>query len=544
MSNARLTTLKATLAANALQRRTLDGREYAVAPVVALVAGVVNGELITADELAAFVAAWDGRPVPLRHPVDAGGNPISANSPSVIEGQVVGQVFNMAMDGQRLVGEMWIDVEKCERLGGDALATLRRLEAGEVVEVSTGYFCEVDPTPGVLRGQAYSGIQRNLRPDHLALLPDQVGACSVAAGCGANRTNQLRTNADLDFSQSIMVAFYLRPDDAVALALASEALLDGSEVLPASDLHITLAYLGEIPDAEIEFNRAAELLANYAGDRVVVPAEVSGYGRFAGAEGDMDAVFALIDSEALHQFRFWLADYLEWDLGADVSRRWGFIPHVTLGYVPSAAAVELPAMANRLNITLDRLALSWGDLTIEFSLQGAVRDAEPVTANRCSCSGGIMNEQEKKTKATKVTVANEEGAQTADETQAVVDGAANATQSTLPAELVELAEAVREFGGVDALMAAVKDVKANSDRQRAQIINRLAANSRCAFGKTDLEAMSLDSLAKLEASIMPATQSYVGRNGAALAANAGDELRPYKGVAAATQAAAAQGAKQ
>ena len=75
----------------------MDGRDYAVVPIVALVAGVVNGELVTADELSAFVAAWNGRPVPLRHPQDANG-PISANSPSVIEGSVVGQVFKMAME--------------------------------------------------------------------------------------------------------------------------------------------------------------------------------------------------------------------------------------------------------------------------------------------------------------------------------------------------------------------------------------------------------------------------------------------------------------
>lgn len=113
----------------------------------------------------------------------------------------------------------------------------------------------------------------------------------------------------------------------------------------------------------------------------------------------------------------------------------------------------------------------------------------------------------------------------------------------LPAELTELTAALREFGGVAALMDAVKGIKANTDRQKAQIVNRLAVNSRCAFSKADLEAMSLDSLAKLEASITPAAQSYVGRNGAALTANATEELRPYKGVAAA-QAAAAQGAKQ
>jgi 2'-5' RNA ligase len=531
---------KATLSANKLIRTTMDGRDYAVVPIVALVAGVVNGELVTADELSAFVAAWNGRPVPLRHPQDASG-PISANSPSVIEGCVVGQVFKMAMDGDRLRGEMWLDVAKCERLGGDALTTLQRLEQGEVVEVSTAYFCDIEQAAGEFKGQAYTGIQRNLRPDHVALLPDEIGACSVAKGCGAGRTNRLRANADPDFSQSIMVAFYLRPDDAAALALAADALPAGSEAQPASDMHITLAYLGEIQDAEIEFNRVAELLANYAGDRVVVPAEISGYGRFAGAEGDMDAVFALVDSEALHQFRFWLADYLEWDLGADVSRRWGFIPHVTLGYVPSGAAVELPPMAARQSITLDRLALSWGELTIEFSLQGAVRDAESVIANRCSCSGGNMNEQEKKAKATKAAdpalAANEEGAQDVAQ-QAVVEGAAELALPELPAELTELAAALREFGGVGALMDAVRGIKANSDRQKAQIVGRLAANNRCAFSKAELEAMGLDSLVKLEASIAPVGQTYVGRNGANVAANMDGGLRAYKG--AAKQADAAQ----
>jgi len=358
---AKFTTLNAvTLATNGLQRRALDGREHAVAPVVALVAGVVNGELITAEELSAFAQAWDGRPVPLRHPLANDGTPISANSPGVIEGQVVGQIFNMRADGDRLVGEMWLDVAKCERLGGDALATLRRLEAGEVVEVSTGYFCEIEQTPGVFNGQEYTGIQRNLRPDHVALLPDEIGACSVADGCGAGRFN---------------------------------------------------------------------------------------------------------------------------------------------------------------------------------STSGA--------AAPCRCRDSISSREDgmSEQKQEKV-VANDDGqTETPVEPVAAVATETNATPE-LPAELTELAAALREFGGVNALMDAVRGIKANSDRQKAQIVGRLAANSRCAFSKAELEAMGLDSLVKLEASIAPAAQNYVGRNGAALAANVGDELRPYKGVAAAAQAAAAQATKQ
>lgn len=147
-----------------------------------------------------------------------------------------------------------------------------------------------------------------------------------------------------------------------------------------------------------------------------------------------------------------------------------------------------------------------------------------------------MNEQEKQqakmTKAGGGMAANEEEA--AIETRQVEERAGEgAPGSTAPAavpdELRQLAEAVRAFGGVGALMEAVQGIKANNDRQKAQSVARLAANSRCAFSASDLEAMSLEQLAKLEASLTPVmANSYVGRNGAAMAANVGEELRPAR----------------
>lgn len=533
----RLTIHTAQMIANRAERRTLDGRPHLVAPIVALVAGVINGELVTVEELSAFAEAWNGRPTPLRHPQDGAGRFVSANSPEVIEASVIGQVFAMHVEGDRLRGEMWLDVEKCERLGGDALAALNRLQRGEVLEVSTAYFCDVEAVEGVFNGEAYTAIQRNLRPDHVALLPDEIGACSIADGCGAGRANQLRGNAALDFSQSVMVAFYLRAEDAQELALATDAL-PGASVLAGNELHITLAYLGEIEEAEIEFARVAQLLGQLAAQQPIVPAQVAGAARFTAAEGDLDAVIALVDSEDLQRFRFWLVDALEWEVDADVSRRWAYIPHVTLAYAPTGDAVTLPAMPRR-SLMLDRLALSWGDQTVEFPLLGEVRASEPtpVAVVNCSCSGGTMNEQEKKqAKAEKSGVqANEEGA-----ASDVIELVGEIEVPALPAELTELAEALREFGGVSALMEAVKGIKANGDRQRAQIVGRLAANSRCAFERADLEAMTLDQLAKLEASITP-TANYAGRGGATLATNVGDELRvakPPKRAQAAQQAVA------
>lgn len=48
---------------------------------------------------------------------------------------------------------------------------VQKAESGELVELSCGYECDFDPTPGVYQGQAYDGIQRNISYNHLALLP-------------------------------------------------------------------------------------------------------------------------------------------------------------------------------------------------------------------------------------------------------------------------------------------------------------------------------------------------------------------------------------
>jgi hypothetical protein len=61
---------------------------------------------------------------------------------------------------------------------------LKSLEKNESIELSTGLSTDTEPSQGVHNGVAYSGIAKNYRPDHLAILPDMVGACSIKDGCG------------------------------------------------------------------------------------------------------------------------------------------------------------------------------------------------------------------------------------------------------------------------------------------------------------------------------------------------------------------------
>ena len=188
MSETQFVTLKAEIAANSARLERMFGRDFMVAPVVAVKAGVLNGQLLPAEEISAFYQAWNGRPLVMRHPTDASGEYLSANSPRVLEAHQLGQLFGVEAKNDRLTGEAWFDVDLSGKSqdGQNVLATLRN---GGVVEVSTAYWCVIEAGQGVANGVPYDGIQRAIRPDHLAILPDELGACSVEDGCGVGRAN-------------------------------------------------------------------------------------------------------------------------------------------------------------------------------------------------------------------------------------------------------------------------------------------------------------------------------------------------------------------
>lgn len=173
-----------------VRRETHDGVGYLIAPVVAVRAGVLNGEWLPAEEIAKSVEAWNNVPLPISHPRE-NGVPISVNRADLLAA-CVGTFRNshLTFDKQGLQGELWLDVAKARMQGGDALVALTRIENGEMLEVSTAYESEVQPTSGTLNGTPYHGIQRTIRPDHLALLTNEKGACSVEHGCGAPRVNE------------------------------------------------------------------------------------------------------------------------------------------------------------------------------------------------------------------------------------------------------------------------------------------------------------------------------------------------------------------
>lgn len=179
-------TLRGNLSSVNARYEKLDGRNHMVVPVILAKAGVVmNGSLTVLDEFEPF--AWNGRPVTVGHP-EENGEFHTASAPDIVPNWVVGQLFNAEVEGDALKAEAWIDIEKAKRVRPGLLGMIAK---GEPLDVSTGFFADDEEATGVSDGREYTVISRNWRPDHLALLPDEEGACNWADGCGV-RSNSNR----------------------------------------------------------------------------------------------------------------------------------------------------------------------------------------------------------------------------------------------------------------------------------------------------------------------------------------------------------------
>ncbi len=179
----------------AIRSDTFMGDEHMVVPVVALVEGVLHPsnssapELALASEFGRHPEGWNGRPIVLDHP-SINGLKVSANQPKVLQEESFGSLFNTQLDGTKLKSEIWINLARVEELGDDVKNAIEALQSGELTEISTGLFVDVEQRKGTFNGKAFEGIWRNVTPDHLAILPaGVVGACSVEGGCGAPRLN-------------------------------------------------------------------------------------------------------------------------------------------------------------------------------------------------------------------------------------------------------------------------------------------------------------------------------------------------------------------
>jgi len=163
---------------------TLEGREHIVVPMVILTEGVHSGSggpvYYPKDELSKTPEIWNHKPVVVYHPM-MNGQGISACQPDVLNNRKVGIMLNTKFEDGKLKSEAWIEKVRANAVDERIMTAI---ETKEMMEVSTGLFMDNEDTTGKWQSEEYKGVARNYKPDHLALLPDQIGACSISDGAG------------------------------------------------------------------------------------------------------------------------------------------------------------------------------------------------------------------------------------------------------------------------------------------------------------------------------------------------------------------------
>ena len=149
-------------------------------------------ELVSRQMIFNFAQKWNDIPVVVYHTWD------SAKELETIEASLVGRVYKPEIlqneddydEPIRLLVELHIDEAQLlkQKKGKE---TLDRILRGEMIEVSTGYYMtQFLQQRGKFNDKDFGGIQEDADPDHLAILPDQIGAYSILMGGGLNRMNQ------------------------------------------------------------------------------------------------------------------------------------------------------------------------------------------------------------------------------------------------------------------------------------------------------------------------------------------------------------------
>jgi hypothetical protein len=144
-----------------------------------------------------------GAPVTDLHPAEKGND--SFLTPANAKQHIVGITESIERDGPYLKGSLIIFHE-------DAI---QAIESGERKEISLGYKCRLDPTPGYINGEAYDAIQRDIIINHVAIGPKGWGR--AGADCS------IRTDSQTQLQEKLPMTEIMR-FDGVEIALTRDSI--------------------------------------------------------------------------------------------------------------------------------------------------------------------------------------------------------------------------------------------------------------------------------------------------------------------------------
>lgn len=167
---------------------------------------------------------------------------------------------------------------------------------------------------------------------------------------------------------SVAIALSIPPPVAKKLAVEGTAYEgdEGQGVIPADQLHLTLAYLGDAKELEKQQELLQGGIAAFAAGNQEVSGEVKGRIVFDTPNGS--AVCAHFDSPELPDFRQRLVTFLN-NLGFEAGEDHGFTPHICLAYVDprQEAGIETPTIPD---VTLGELSVLWAGDRTDYQLKG------------------------------------------------------------------------------------------------------------------------------------------------------------------------------
>lgn len=182
-----LQTFTINIQGDLVEEKTLEGEEYWVAPMVMMTECVANGSqgplYYSAEELEKWTPAWNHKPIVTPNHPESG----SACTQEFLDKNKIGVVLNATWNGkQRAYG--WFNKKRTQQLEP---RVANALKSGRMMELSTGLYVDPAGSGGEFKGEKYTAMAINHRPDHLAILPDKIGACSIAKGAGLLQLNEL-----------------------------------------------------------------------------------------------------------------------------------------------------------------------------------------------------------------------------------------------------------------------------------------------------------------------------------------------------------------
>lgn len=170
----------------------------------------------------------------------------------------------------------------------------------------------------------------------------------------------LKSLAKSQDSDGVMVALDIPDDVARKLKAAVKDLLPaGSEPLPVSEMHVTLFYPGALEDLSFDQAKLIDAVKEFCRTHAPLDGVIGGMARFNG-DGENKPLVALFDCPDLPQFRQELVEHLHAsgieEVLDDVH---GFIPHITLAYVPADKSVPDVSLA-LLPLSFKEITVVWG----------------------------------------------------------------------------------------------------------------------------------------------------------------------------------------